>query len=109
MALRDQVRARAGDRCEYCHLNQKDTVLPHGLDHIRAQKHEGATTLENLCWACAYCNAAKGPNIAGYDPITGQLKSFIQSTVARLDRTFRMENSNAGRKNRVRPRNCAGA
>lgn len=43
------------------------------MDHIRAQKHHGPTTLDNLCWSCAQCNAAKGPNIAGYDPVGGKL------------------------------------
>jgi hypothetical protein len=47
--------------------------LPHELDHIRAREHRGPTTLENTCWACAYCNAAKGPNVSGYDQVTGRL------------------------------------
>lgn len=70
---REKVRARAGDCCEYCQLPQSLSVLPHGLDHIRARKHVGPTTLENLCLACAHCNAAKGPNVAGYDPVSGAL------------------------------------
>ncbi len=43
-------------------------MLPHELDHIRAQKHHGPTTLRNLCLACAPCHAHKGSNAAGYDP-----------------------------------------
>jgi hypothetical protein len=46
-------------------------ALPFQLDHIRAQKHGGKTTLANLCWSCLPCNVAKGPNAAGYDPSTG--------------------------------------
>ena len=67
------VRERANDRCEYCRLPQSVSVLPHEIDHIRARKHHGPTTLQNCCWACAYCNGAKGSNPAGYDPETGQL------------------------------------
>jgi hypothetical protein len=59
--------------CEYCGLKQSETVLPHEVDHIRAQKHHGDDSPENLCLACAYCNAAKGSNIAGYDPESGEL------------------------------------
>jgi hypothetical protein len=70
---RQAVRARARDRCEYCQLAQSDSILPHEIDHIRAQKHRGASTLDNLCWACAYCNAAKGSNVAGYDPESDKL------------------------------------
>jgi hypothetical protein len=38
-SLRDEVRDRANDRCEYCRLTQAGTLLPHELDPIRAQKH----------------------------------------------------------------------
>jgi len=74
MASRRQtIWNRADGRCEYCQLAQTGTSLPHEIDHIRAKKHRGPTTLENTCLACAYCNAAKGTNAAGYDPLTDQL------------------------------------
>jgi len=50
-ALRAAVRARAVDRCEYCQLPQSATIVTHEVDHIRSQKHDGPTTLDNLCWA----------------------------------------------------------
>src|SRR5262249_38245662 len=68
---------RAESKCEYCQLRQVDTSLPHEIDHIRARKHRGPTTLNNTCLACAYCNAAKGPNAAGYDPTTDQLVALF--------------------------------
>jgi hypothetical protein len=43
------------------------------MDHIIAQQHHGISEPENLCLACATCNAHKGPNIAGIDSQTGQL------------------------------------
>lgn len=72
-SLRRKVRERAANRCEYCQLPQNLTVLPHQIDHIRPEKHHGRSSAENLCLACACCNAAKGPNAAGYDPQTGKL------------------------------------
>jgi hypothetical protein len=60
-------------RCEYCRLSQELTTLPHEIDHIRARKHRGPTTLQNTCLACAGCNAAKVSNAAGYDPETDEL------------------------------------
>lgn len=72
-ALRDQVRRRAGDCCEYCQLPQSCTQLPHEADHIRAQKHRGPTILENLCWACAICNSHKGSDVSAYVPDTDEL------------------------------------
>ncbi len=70
---RRRVAERARNRCEYCQMPQAYTSLPHELDHVRARKHHGRTSLRNLCWACAACNAAKGPNVAGYDPDTDEL------------------------------------
>ena len=67
------VRERAGDQCEYCRMLQSQTSLPHTIDHIRALKHRGPTAVGNLCWSCAQCNAAKGPNVAGHDPRTDEL------------------------------------
>ena len=67
------VRRRASDRCEYCLMPQAGTSLPHTIDHIRARKHRGASDIANLCWSCAQCNAAKGPNVAGHDPVTDVL------------------------------------
>src|SRR5205085_826396 len=70
---RRQIWDRAEGRCEYCRLPQTCTTLPHEVDHIRARKHRGPTTLLNTCLACAGCNGAKGSNAAGYDPDTDTL------------------------------------
>jgi hypothetical protein len=70
---RQQVEERAKGCCEYCQLPQECTVTPHELDHIRAQKHDGPTTVANLALACFYCNSFKGPNVAGYDPVSDVL------------------------------------
>jgi len=71
--IRAQVRQRAVDRCEYCRMPQSGTVLPHEVDHIRSQKHAGPSTLENLCWACAWCNVFKGTDVAAFPPDSNQL------------------------------------
>lgn len=71
------VRDRAGDRCEYCRISQSQTSLPHEIDHIRARKHRGPTDVANLCWCCAQCNGAKGPNVAGHDPVTDVLVALF--------------------------------
>ena len=69
--LRQTVRARSGRRCEYGGLPD---VLPHTLrfhlEHVVARSHGGATSLENLAWACQRCNERKGPNLTGVDPDT---------------------------------------
>jgi hypothetical protein len=65
-----EVRERARDRCEYCHLPATVYPLPFHVDHIVARQHGGQTVLENLALACLHCNRHKGPNIAGTDPTT---------------------------------------
>ena len=69
-ALRQQVRERAGRRCEYCRLSERDLSLwPFHLDHIVAGQHFGsANSAENLAWACQRCNLHKGTNLSAVDP-----------------------------------------
>src|SRR5262245_39830377 len=70
---RKSVANRAGGLCEYCHLPEVESVLPHEVDHIRARKHRGPTTLKNTAWCCAQCNGAKGSDATSYDPDTDEL------------------------------------
>ena len=74
---RELVRERAADCCEYCRLPQALDVRPFQLDHVRAEKHRGMTTAANLAWACLPCNSHKGPNIAGYDPVSQELQRLF--------------------------------
>jgi hypothetical protein len=87
-ALRNQIRQRAADRCEYCQLPQKCTILPHEVDHIRSDKLHGATTLQNGAWSCAQCNRAKGPNASGFDPLTDKLVRLFHPRKDRWDKHF---------------------
>ena len=73
-ALRDFVRQRAGNRCEYCRLHQRHTpVFTFHVEHVRAKQHGGTDDPFNLALACNRCNRAKGPNLSSLDPATGQL------------------------------------
>jgi len=71
--VREFVRQRAGDRCEYCLLPAESDELPFHLEHIIAKQHGGSDDLENLCWSCSRCNFYKGTNLAGLDPRTRSL------------------------------------
>ena len=62
------VRARAKGRCEYCRFPESEADLPFTIDHVIARQHNGPDTLDNLALACPFCNAHKGPNVAGVDP-----------------------------------------
>ncbi len=73
-ALRDVVRKRARERCEYCHLRQADApFVKHQLEHIVPRQHGGRDDLSNLALACYRCNKFKGPNLSAFDPRTGKI------------------------------------
>lgn len=71
--LRQRIAVRAAQRCEYCRLPQAFAQHKYEPDHIRARQHGGQTVFENLAMACLWCNRRKGPNVASFDPLTGQL------------------------------------
>ena len=73
-SVRNQVRERAGNVCEYCRIPQD--ALPWArfhIEHIRARQHRGTDALENLALSCRRCNSHKGPNLASIDPVTDEL------------------------------------
>jgi hypothetical protein len=71
--LRQAVRRRARNCCEYCALPQASEPLPFHVEHVLARQHGGADSEENLALAGHHCNLHKGPNLAGLDPSTGTL------------------------------------
>ena len=77
-AIRQLVRQRAGDRCEYCGLAQEQSPLAAlHVEHVIPKKHGGTDASDNLALACIDCNLHKGSNVAGYDPLTGELTELF--------------------------------
>jgi hypothetical protein len=75
--MREQVRARAGGRCEYC-LEPEDLAFArHQVDHVIAEKHGGQTVLENLALCCTLCNRRKGSDLSTLDPVYGELRALF--------------------------------
>jgi HNH endonuclease len=72
-ALTFEVHHRAQERCEYCRMPQAAYRSRFQIDHIIAQQHNGPTQSDNLALCCIRCNCHKGPNVAGVDPLTGQI------------------------------------
>jgi hypothetical protein len=69
--VRNLVRDRAGDQCEYCRLRQADEpFLRFHVEHVIPRQHGGGDDASNLALACGHCNLHKGPNLAGIDPET---------------------------------------
>jgi 5-methylcytosine-specific restriction endonuclease McrA len=72
-ALIRQVWRRADGCCEYCRLSQEFDDRPFEIDHIRSQKHIGASIASNLALSCFRCNSFKGSDIGSIDAVTRKL------------------------------------
>lgn len=71
-AIRQQVRQRAGNRCEYCLSHQNYIMGRLQIDHIQPIARGGLDTENNLCLACELCNQYKWTKTDGIDPQTEQ-------------------------------------
>jgi hypothetical protein len=68
--LRRLVIERANGQCEYCRLPAAVSFYPYEVDHIIAEKHDGATEAGNLAYTCARCNRSRGTDLGSFDPQT---------------------------------------
>lgn len=80
-ALRREVIERAGNRCEYCLLSSEVAFFSHEVDHVIAEKHGGATEIDNLALACWRCNRHKGSDLTSFDPQTQHLSPLFNPRV----------------------------
>ena len=88
--LRDLVRQRAVNRCEYCGCHQNDLPLvTFHVEHIVAKQHGGKDNESNLCLSCHWCNFHKGPNLTTL--VDGQLVSLFHPRTQRWDEHFTVE------------------
>ncbi len=92
-ALAAEVWRRANAACEYCGMPQALNPLPYEIDHVIPEQHGGKTSLANLALACLSCNKRKGPNLAGYDPISKRLVPLFNPRRQRWSRHFRWRGS----------------
>ena len=88
--IRRQVQERAQGRCEYCLVHEADMYYPHEADHVIAEKHGGPTSLENLAWACLYCNRFKGSDLASVDPVSQKVVFLFHPREQHWNRHFRL-------------------
>lgn len=91
-ALREFVRERADNRCEYCRLRQEwlPTRRLH-VEHVVARQHGGEDDTENLALACFHCNQFKGPNLSGVDPDTHQVARLFNPRKDEWEKEFIMD------------------
>lgn len=88
-AFTDFVRRRARELCEYCRTPQKHDETSFEIDHIIARKHHGRTIAGNLALSCFHCNASKGSNVGGRDPVTRKFTPLFNPRRHKWERHFR--------------------
>ncbi len=76
-SLRDFVKQRANDRCEYCLIPDVAALHPHEIEQILPRKHSGESISENLAWGCWRCNRHKGTDFGSIDSETGSVTLFF--------------------------------
>lgn len=90
-AVRRAVIQRAQNRCEYCLLPADWVSISHHVDHIIPLKHSGTTAEANLAYACLECNLAKGPSIAAFEPLSGDISRLFHPRTDRWSDHFQVD------------------
>ncbi|HEY0365557.1 MAG TPA: HNH endonuclease signature motif containing protein [Pyrinomonadaceae bacterium] len=88
--LRQSIADRANQLCEYCLVAEADTFYGCEVDHIISLKHGGSSDPENLAYACALCNRAKGSDV-GSIASTGEFARFFNPRTDHWTEHFRLE------------------
>ena len=87
-ALRRFVRERAKECCEYCQAPANFASASFHCEHIIPRKIGGGNTLDNLAWACPWCNSAKHAKTHARDPKTEQRVPLFHPRLKRWPRHF---------------------
>ena len=86
---RQQVRERAEGFCEYCRAPDSFTTSPFHCEHIIPRKVGGKNALDNLAWACPWCNNHKHAKTHAHDPQTEQRVPLFNPRLKRWHRHFK--------------------
>lgn len=90
--VRQIVADRANFICEYCLIAEADSYYAFQVEHIISRKHDGSSELENLAFACVFCNRHKGSDIGSLAQKTGELVGFYNPRVDRWHDHFLLDN-----------------
>jgi hypothetical protein len=72
VSLRNAVRDRAHNHCEYCVCPADYSPDSFTIDHTQPRQSGGPNTFDNLAWACQGCNGSKYTRTTFIDPETQQ-------------------------------------
>lgn len=88
--LRQTIAHRANLLCEYCLIAEADTFYGCEVDHIISLKHGGSSEPENLAYACALCNRAKGSDVGSVSS-SSEFTRFFNPRRDRWAEHFRLD------------------
>jgi hypothetical protein len=91
--VRRFVAQRADYLCEYCLIAENDTLWGCQVDHVISLKHGGSNAVENLAYACAFCNRQKGTDLGSIDWQTGNLVRFFNPRQDNWSEHFKLNGS----------------
>jgi len=86
--IAQEVRSRAGNRCEYCQMHQSLQGATFHIEHIIPISCGGSDNLTNLCLACPGCNLRKSSNTTAPDPSSGQRHQLFNPRIQDWDEHF---------------------
>lgn len=69
--IRQEIRDRAQERCEYCLTAEWLVGALFDIDHIIPRRAGGSDHRDNLCLACSGCNGHKHARTSAVDPASG--------------------------------------
>lgn len=87
-ALREAVKLRAKNCCEYCWSQEKFATQSFSVEHIRPVSKGGETFAENLALACQGCNNHKYNKTEEKDPVNGQSVSLYHPRLQKWQEHF---------------------
>src|SRR6266511_979320 len=85
--LRQTIADRANVLCEYCLIAEAETFYGCEVDHIISLKHGGSSEPDNLAYACALCNRAKGSDVGSISTV-GKFTRFFNPRSDRTEKLF---------------------
>ncbi|HJR07515.1 MAG TPA: HNH endonuclease signature motif containing protein [Pyrinomonadaceae bacterium] len=88
--VRQLVAARADYLCEYCLIAEDDTFFGCEVDHVISLKHGGSSEVDNLAYACVFCNRQKGSDIGSISLESGEFSRFFNPRTDRWSDHFRL-------------------
>ena len=74
--IKQLVRQRAAEHCEYCVCWERYATEQFSIEHIIALAVGGKDDESNLALACQGCNSAKHDDITALDPLTETIVPF---------------------------------